>query len=891
MKLLEQLEARVQVLLGCLVVALLSFVFGGLATGQGAFPRWLGYLVGLVLALGLGFLIARLLGKVMDRMKEAEYALQSKNTWYEAIIDAVTFPIQVTDYDMNWIYMNKAFEKQMIAKGIIKDRESAYGMPCSRAGENICNTQKCGIKRLQNSRADKAESYFEWCDMSCKQDTSYLRDANGKVIGYVEIITDLTSIISVNEYTKAAVAGVAENLKRLADGDLNFDLQLKEADQYSSEVKAQFESINHGLAQVKTAIEALIEDTTMLSAAAVEGELSQRADLAKHRGDFARVVEGINNTLDAVMRPLHFAAEYIEKMANGETMELIDNNYHGYYRVLIDNLNKVRTSLHTMLDESHKLAETASAGELAARGDVSQLKGEYVEIIKGFNRALDAIMEPLNEAGQVLDGLAVNDYTLEMTGSYQGMMREFADRINAVRMMLLSVQDGFIRTSKGDISQLDQYQKIGRLSENDQLIPSMIMMSTAIQNLIKEADMLANAATSGNLDVRADETKFEGGYRAIINGFNRTLDAIVAPIEGASAVLQEMAKGNLCTRMTGEYQGSYAVIKDSLNQTVRSFNEILSGISEAAEQVASGSKQVSSGSQALSRGATEQATSVEALTSSITQMAAQIKENAVNANQASQLALQAKESAATGNTHMKEMLQSMTEINEASANISKIIKVIDEIAFQTNILALNAAVEAARAGQHGKGFAVVAEEVRNLAGRSANAAKETTALIEGTIQKVEVGTETANGTAKALDEIVTSISKSADLVGNIASASNEQAGAIALINRGIDQVSNVVQTNTATAEQSASSSEELSNQAATLKSLVGQFQLDSSVDRERDAEYELPEQPAPDAAAPFAAPGGSDSKHRQTIAAGHAEAAAATSRLTNPLGAKEFGKY
>ena len=228
---------------------------------------------------------------------------------------------------------------------------------------------------------------------------------------------------------------------------------------------------------------------------------------------------------------------------------------------------------------------------------------------------------------------------------------------------------------------------------------------------------------------------------------------------------------------------------------------------------------------ALSQGATEQASSIEELTASIEQVSTQTKINAENASKANGMAEQAKNYAVTGNEQMKEMLKAMDEINESSNNINKIIKVIDDIAFQTNILALNAAVEAARAGQHGKGFAVVAEEVRTLAGRSANAAKETTALIEDSIKKSGEGTRIAKETAEALAKIFNEVNAVSGLVGDINNASNEQAAAIAQINQGIMQVSQVVQENSATSEESAAASEELSGQAEILYDLISQFKL------------------------------------------------------------------
>ncbi|KGK88691.1 chemotaxis protein [Desulfosporosinus sp. HMP52] len=300
---------------------------------------------------------------------------------------------------------------------------------------------------------------------------------------------------------------------------------------------------------------------------------------------------------------------------------------------------------------------------------------------------------------------------------------------------------------------------------------------------------------------------------------------ISRPLKKLVEVANSLAEGDLNVSINVTTKDEVGMLMNSLSNLIVSLNEVMGEINNASSQVASGSRQVSASAQALSQGSTEQASSIEQLTASMEEISTQTRLNATNASQANELALSAQEEAVKGNEQMKGMLKAMDDINESSGNISKIIKVIDEIAFQTNILALNAAVEAARAGQHGKGFAVVAEEVRNLAARSANAAKETTALIEGSIKKVEGGTKIAKDTATALNQIVEGVTKAANLVGEIATASNEQALGINQVNQGIMQVSDVVQTNSATSEESAAASEELSSQAELLREQVNKFKL------------------------------------------------------------------
>jgi methyl-accepting chemotaxis protein len=314
------------------------------------------------------------------------------------------------------------------------------------------------------------------------------------------------------------------------------------------------------------------------------------------------------------------------------------------------------------------------------------------------------------------------------------------------------------------------------------------------------------------------------------------LNAIKGYISEISSVLGEMSRGNLNVGIETAYKGDFVALKDSINQIIDSLNEVMGDISSASDQVAAGTRQVSDGSQEISQGATEQASSIEELTSSVTQIAEQTRQNAMSANKANELSEAAGNGAMHGNEQMKEMQQAMADINQSSQNISKIIKVIDDIAFQTNILALNAAVEAARAGAHGKGFAVVAEEVRTLAARSAAAAKETTEMIEGSIRKTAAGTKIADDTATSLTSIVEGVQKAAQLVSEIAAASNEQASAIAQVNRGIEQLSTVVQTNSATAEEAAAASEELASQADLLKSMVEKFSLKASAHNPRVAE-------------------------------------------------------
>lgn len=355
-------------------------------------------------------------------------------------------------------------------------------------------------------------------------------------------------------------------------------------------------------------------------------------------------------------------------------------------------------------------------------------------------------------------------------------------------------------------------------------------LNTAIENLTALKLKLAKEAADNNSKIAASTTILTiiilvvGIIMAVIIGIFIST-TISKPIRKIIKIADKVADGDFDVTISIDSKDEIGLLSASFRKMTDKLNNAMCYINSASEQVASGSKQVSDSSIALSQGAMEQASAIEELTASIEEISAQTKMNAENATNANEIAERAKVNAENGYGQMKEMQNAVDEINNASTSIYKIIKVIDEIAFQTNILALNAAVEAARAGQHGKGFAVVAEEVRNLAARSAKAAKETTDMIEGSIKKAETGTKIANETAEALNKIVENTVQVADFIGQIAVASNEQSEGIAQINAAVMQVSTVVQTNSATSEESAAASEELASQAEMLKDQVSQFNL------------------------------------------------------------------
>ncbi len=343
---------------------------------------------------------------------------------------------------------------------------------------------------------------------------------------------------------------------------------------------------------------------------------------------------------------------------------------------------------------------------------------------------------------------------------------------------------------------------------------------TTLAKTIENGDLGLNRGVELTVDIHSNDE-----IGVLGNAFENTILRLRSYIGEISSILQEIAKGNLTSNISQNYVGDFSSIKESLDSILTKLNGTMSQIAESSHYVSNGSSQMSIGAQALSQGAVEQSSAVEELDGSIQDISHHVGQTAENAQEASQKVTFLSEQIAESNEKMQEMIIAMQEINDSSNEISNIIKTIENIALQTNILALNSAVEASRAGEAGKGFAVVAKEVRELAGKSSEASKTTSELIERSIIAVEHGTKIANETAAQLATVVANANEIVETTNQIADAAQIQASSVSHVQERIGQISNVVQTNSATAEQSAATSEELSEQAGLLKNLIDMFRL------------------------------------------------------------------
>jgi methyl-accepting chemotaxis protein len=498
---------------------------------------------------------------VVDAMNEVMGVLEDRLNWFQAVVDAVPFPVHVIDKEMRWTFLNKAFEKLMVDQGYVKNRDEAVGMPCSTANANICNTKECGIKRLQQGTG---ESFFDWCGMSCKQDTSHVLNLKGEQAGYVEVVQDLTSTLRNKDYTRQEVDRLAGKLTQLAAGDLSFDLELGKADKYTVEAEKQFTKINGSLGQLKQAITAMTTDANMLVQTALEGKLKTRADASKHGGEFRKVIEGVNQTLDTIVGPLHEFSAVLEKLATGDLTVQVAEHYKG-------DLDRVGRAINTLSTQVRNAMQKISAGISLLVTSAEELNA----VSQQMSASADQTSTQAKVVSQASEQVASNVQTVatgadEMMASIKEIAKNTAD---ATR-----VANGAVKSAAAT------NETISKLGQSSVEIGQVIKVITSIaqQTNLLALNATIEAARAGEAGkgfaVVAGEVKELAKETAkATEDISHKIQAIQGDSKGAVTAIGEIGT------VIQQISDIQTVIASAIEEQSATTNEISRNLSEAAQ--------------------------------------------------------------------------------------------------------------------------------------------------------------------------------------------------------------------------------------------------------------------------------------------------------------------
>ncbi len=568
-----------------------------------------------------------------------------------------------------------------------------------------------------------------------------------------------------------ALKSKAEAAHQIAEG--NLDVEITVASERDRLGQAMV-SMRENLSSMQADLHSTIEDMK-------SGRLDGRCHPKRLNGAYRDLLAGTNDALDAVLGPLRLSADCLDLIGRGDLPDPITENLQGDFNGIKNSLNQCIEAIGSMVREVEGLTHATVRGDLSARADTSKQAGDYRLIVQGINDTLDAVVTPLRTNASTLARLAAGEIPEAIEEDFHGDFNDLRDNVN--------------------------------------------LCVASIDRLMKDCTGLAEAALAGDLERRAAAEQHAGGYRHIIESINGTLDALLEPVGLAVGTLELIADRDLRARMAGEMHGDYARLQQVLNSAVGELEASFRQVDEASGNVRIASNEIDSTSQNLAHGSTRQAAALEEVNTSLQEVSEFAGSNANDAQTARDLAIEAAGTAVEGVDSMRQLFSAIERIKTSADETVNIVKTIDEIAFQTNLLALNAAVEAARAGEAGKGFAVVAEEVRNLSIRSAEAAQTTSRLIGESASSVKEGVVMGGEVLSKLETIDTQVGRVGEVVAGISDASNQQGSDLEVIKSTLLMISDVTQENAASAEEAASSTQELSAQARSLSDVVSHFKV------------------------------------------------------------------
>jgi methyl-accepting chemotaxis protein len=681
------------------------------------------------------------------------------------------------------------------------------------------------------------------------------KGVDGQYVGIYFSMAEATNLV------RARVLNVTNVLENIAIGNTSRLEELKKIGRRSEQDRLM-PAITGAMANVHL----LIEDIEMLARGAVEGRLDTRADASKHQGEYRKIVEGVNETLDAVISPLNVAAEYVERISRGDIPELIKDNYNGDFNEIKNNLNTCIIAVNNLIEDSLMLSEAGIAGRLDTRADATRHEGDFRKIVEGVNETLDAVISPLNVAAEYVERISRGDIPEVITDNYNGDFNEIKNNLNTCIIAVNNlVEDALMLSEAGIAGQLDtradatrhegDFRKIvegvndtldavigplnvaaeyvERISRGD--IPELIKDNyngdfneiknnlntciAAVNNLVDDAIMLSEAGIAGRLDTRADVSRHEGDFRKIVSGVNDTLDAVIGPLNEAIRVSNEFSKGNFKARVDEDLhvEGDFVNFRNMLNNIGISVSEIIKSAksvtlkvadysneaSKGADDVAKASEGVAMSSQKSSELTRELLYKIEGINKEIVDLSVSNEKIADSskgilsaANEVVRIGKNAQTLGRETNLKMgsvekiaKESVDGINNLTEQIKQIDSIVQLINDITGQINLLSLNAAIEAARAGEHGRGFAVVAGEVKNLATKARNAtdtietvvnsvqrdSKKTADAINTANNEIIDGVNSVNKTLDALNTIIKNATRVTEDIGDIAKAIENQA--------------------------------------------------------------------------------------------------------------------